>query len=272
MCEPIRVVETHISWVLLTGEIAYKIKKPLRLSFLDYSTLERRRWLCEEELRLNRRLAPGLYLGVSTIRGTTQAPRIGDEGAALEYAVRMRQFAPGDELSALLAAGAVSTGDVAGLGASIARFHAAAAVAPEQSEFGRPATVRRVTLDNFAELRALPEAAQWRERLLELEARVTGLHDVLRPLMVERRTRGRVRECHGDLHCGNVVRWEGELTPFDGIEFDPALRYIDVVNDIAFLAMDLAERGHAGLRLAALQAWTETLGEWDGLPLLPYYE
>jgi aminoglycoside phosphotransferase family enzyme/predicted kinase len=270
--EPIRVVETHISWVLLTGEFAYKIKKPLRLSFLDYSTLERRRWLCEEELRLNRRLAPGLYLGVSTIRGTLQAPRIGDDGAALEYAVRMRQFAPGDELSALLAAEAVSTAALAALGTGIARFHAAAAVAPEQSEFGRPETVRRVTLDNFAELRELPEAAQWRERLLALEARVTGLHDVLRPLMVERRAQGRVRECHGDLHCGNVVRWEGELTPFDGIEFDPALRYIDVINDIAFLTMDLAERGHAALRRAALQAWAETLGEWDGLPLLPYYE
>lgn len=270
--EPIRVAETHISWVLLTGEFAYKVKKPIRLSFLDYSTLERRRVLCEEELRLNRRLAPGLYLGVSVIRGTPEAPRIGDHGVALEYAVRMRQFAPGDELSALLAAEAVSTEDIAALGAGVARFHAATVPAPEQSEFGRPGTVQRVTLDNFAELRMLPEAAQWRERVLALEARVSGLHDALRPLMAERRARGRVRECHGDLHCGNVVRWAGELTPFDGIEFDPALRYIDVVNDIAFLAMDLAERGHAELRRAALQAWAETLGDWAGLPLLPYYE
>jgi predicted kinase len=92
------------------------------------------------------------------------------------------------------------------------------------------------------------------------------------PLMRERREQGRIRECHGDLHCGNVVRWQGRLTPFDGIEFDPALRFIDVVNDIAFLAMDLAERGRADLRSVVLQAWIERLGDFAALPLLTYYE
>jgi len=127
--EPIRVAETHISWVLLTGEYAYKIKKPVRLSFLDYSTLARRRWLCEEELRLNRRLAPDLYLGVSLIGGTPEAPRIDADGTPLEYAVRMRQFSPADELTALLATGDITPHDVAALGEGIARFHAAAAPA-----------------------------------------------------------------------------------------------------------------------------------------------
>jgi hypothetical protein len=108
--------------------------------------------------------------------------------------------------------------------------------------------------------------------LTTLESRITAMHRELRPLMTERRATGRVRECHGDLHCGNVVRWTGELTPFDGIEFDPALRFIDVTNDIAFLTMDLAERGRLDLRRAVLQAWAETLGDWTGLPLLPYYE
>ena len=270
--EPVRVAETHISWVLLTGAYAYKIKKPLRLSFLDYSTLERRRALCEEELRLNRRLAPDLYLGVSAIGGTIEAPRVDGPGTPLEYAVRMRQFSPDDELTALLAADGVTPADLAELGAAIARFHAAAAPAPEASVFGQPDTVHRVTLDNFAELRALPESARWHERLLALQSRVTDMQQQLRPLMLARRTDGRVRECHGDLHCGNVVRWAGALTPFDGIEFEPALRFIDVVNDIAFLTMDLAERGHAELRRAVLQAWVESLGDWDGLRLLPYYE
>jgi len=108
--------------------------------------------------------------------------------------------------------------------------------------------------------------------LRALESGVTDLQTELGPLMLERRAQGRVRECHGDLHCGNVVRWAGALTPFDGIEFEPALRFIDVVNDIAFLTMDLAERGHAELRRAVLQAWVESLGDWDGLRLLPYYE
>ena len=134
--EPIRVAETHISWVLLTGEFAYKVKKPIRLSFLDYSTLERRRALCEEELRLNRRLAPDLYLGVSTICGPAAAPRVDGGGAPVEYAVRMRQFAPQDELAALLEADAVTAADLAQLGEAIARFHVAATVAPAESDFG----------------------------------------------------------------------------------------------------------------------------------------
>jgi hypothetical protein len=270
--EPIRVAETHISWVLLTGEVAYKVKKPLRLRFLDYSTLERRRALCDEELRLNRRLAPDLYLGVSAICGPPAAPRVDGDGTPVEYAVRMRQFAPQHELAALLQVDAVTAADLALLGEAIARFHAAATVAPAGSDFGRPDTIHQVTLDNFTELRALPEAAAWCTVVDALERDVTALHTRLRPQMLARRAAGWVRECHGDLHCGNIVRWSGALTPFDGIEFDPRLRFIDVVNDIAFLAMDLAERRHAELRRAVLQAWVETLGTWTALPLLPYYE
>ena len=270
--ESIRVAETHISWVVLTGEFAYKIKKPIKLSFLDYSTLERRHLLCEEELRLNRRLAPGLYLGVSVIGGTPVRPRIDDGSTPFEYAVRMRQFSPADELSALLAARSVTPDDVAALGAGIARFHTAAASVPAGSAHGRAETVHRVTMDNFTELRSLPECAEWASQLSALESRIAALHRKLRPLMDERREIGQVRECHGDLHCGNVVRWAGALTPFDGIEFEPGLRFIDVINDIAFLTMDLAERGHVDLRRAVLQAWTDTSGDWAGLPLLPYYE
>lgn len=272
VAEPIRLVETHVSWVLLTGDHAYKLKKPVRLSFLDYGTLERRRELCHEELRLNRRLAPGLYLGVSAISGTVDEPRVDAGGPALEYAVRMRQFAPQDELAALLAADRVTADELGGLGAAIAAFHAAADPAPAGSPFGRPDSVHRVTLDNFAELRALPESASWRVSLEGLEAGLGRLFASLRQRMDARRVGGRVRECHGDLHCGNVVRWSGVLTPFDGIEFDPVLRYVDVANDVAFLTMDLAERGRADLRRAVLQAWCEVLGDWDGLPLLPYYE
>ncbi len=269
--EPIRVAETHISWVLLTGAYAYKIKKPLRLSFLDYSTLERRRRLCEEEVRLNRRHAPDLYLGVSAIAGTVDEPRVAGTGPALEYAVRMRQFEPGEELVALLAAGSAEAGEVAALGEAVARLHAAAATATDPRH-GHPDTVWRIAADNFAELRRLPECEPATSAVDALEHRLAGEFDRLRSLMLERQAAGRVRECHGDLHCGNVVRWQGRLVPFDGLEFDEALRFIDVVNDVAFLTMDLAERGRDDLRRAALQAWCETLGDFAGLPLLPYYE
>ena len=269
---PVCLAETHISWVLLTGDYAYKIKKPLHLNFLDYSTLERRRSLCEEEVRLNRRHAPDLYLGVSSIGGTLASPRVDADGAPLEYAVRMRQFDAADELAALLAAGAVAAGDMAALGTDIARLHAVAATAPADGRYGNPDVVHRVTLANFVELRRLPGCSARARRLAVLEARLTDTLEGHRELMLERLAEGRVRECHGDLHCSNVVRWRGRLTPFDGIEFDPALRFIDVANDIGFLTMDLAERGRADLRQAALQAWCEALGDFAGLPLLPYYE
>ena len=269
---PIRVAETHISWVLLTGSIAYKIKKPVRLSFLDYSTLDRRRHFCEEETRLNARYAPDLYLGVAAIGGTTEAPRVDGDGPALEFAVRMRQFDPGEELDALLSADGVQAADLAELGRHVAEFHASARPADAAEPYGVPERVHRVTLDNFSELRLVPEARQWTERLQVLEDWVGRAHVRVRSLMQERRDGGRVRECHGDLHCANVVRWHGALLPFDGIEFDPALRFIDVTNDLAFLTMDLAARGRSDLRHAVLQSWTEGLGDFAGLPLLPYYE
>lgn len=270
--EPIRLVETHVSWVLLTGEFAYKLKKSLRLSFLDYSTLDRRRALCEEEVRLNQRHAPDLYLGVTAIGGPLEAPHVDGPGSPLEYAVRMRQFDSGEELGALLAADAVTKNEMTRLGVDIAHLHKSAAQAPPDDGYGHPDTVRRVTLDNFAELRRLSECVTEPGALERLEASVTDEFGKCRQLMLRRRDSGRVRECHGDLHCGNVVRWRGRLTPFDGIEFDPALRFIDVVNDIAFLSMDLAERGRPDLRHAALQAWCESSGDFAGLTLLPYYE
>ncbi len=268
---PIRLAETHISWVILTGEFAYKVKKPLLLSFLDYSTLERRQRYCEEELRLNRRHAPDLYVDVCRIGGSLEAPRMDAPGPALEYAVRMRQFDQQEELPSLLAAGAVDADAIAALGTAIAQLHADAAVASDP-HFGAPATLRRVVFANFDELRALPEYVARAEEVRQLEAAVVRALDAAEKMVIDRRAQGRVRECHGDLHCGNVVRWRGRLTPFDGIEFDPALRWIDVVNDLAFLTMDLAERGRHDLRVAALQAWCEVLGDFAGLRLLPIYE
>lgn len=269
---PIRVAETHISWVLLTGAHAYKIKKPLRLSFLDYSTLERRRLCCEEETRLNRRYAPDLYEGVAVICGTPAVPRVDGAGPVIEYAVRMKQFDPAAELDALLARSLVPPAELAGLGRRIAAFHALAAPVDQTQSHGLPERVHRVTLDNFTELLRLPESRSWSIQLEALEQWVNDRYAQSHASMRERRKAGRVRECHGDLHCGNVVRWQGMLVPFDGIEFDPALRFIDVVSDLAFLTMDLAVRRRPVLRHAVLQSWTEASGDFAGLPLLPYFE
>jgi aminoglycoside phosphotransferase family enzyme/predicted kinase len=265
---PIRLVETHVSWVFLTGRHAYKVKKPVRLSFLDYSTPARRAALCAEELRLNRRHAPDLYVDVVTIGGTPAAPRVGSHDGVFEHALRMVQFDPAQELGQLLQRDTVARDELAHLGGELARMHSQAAPAQPDSGYGEPDRVHRVTLDNFDEIGSDPTSP----RLDALRARLDATFEPLRGLVERRRGNGSVRECHGDLHCGNVVRWHGRLVAFDGIEFDPALRFIDVASDLAFLTMDLAAHGRPDLRAALLDAWTTASGDYEAVELLPYFE
>jgi len=270
---PVRLVETHVSWVLLTGPYAYKIKKPLKLSFLDYSTAERRRVFCEEELRLNRRHAPDLYLDVAPIVDTPAGPRIGGgSGLVIDHAVRMVQFDTREELDALIERGEIERDEIVLLGAELGRLDATAPPPPDASGYGSASRVTQVTFDNFQELAALGLPEPVPQQLARLRAWAMPAFGALESLLGERAAAGRIRECHGDLHCANVVRWRGRLTPFDAIEFDPALRFIDVVNNLAFLTMDLAARGRPDLRHAALGAWTECLGDYAALPLLRCYE
>ncbi len=269
---PVRLVETHVSWVFLTGPYAYKVKKPLRLSFLDYSTAARRKAFCHEELRLNRRHAPGLYVDVVGIGGTPTAPCVGAPDGAFEHALCMRQFDPQLELTPLLARGAVDGEEIGRLGADLAQMHVAAQRADAASGHGRPDRLHRVTLDNFDAIRSGLADATGCTRLDELQRDLDASFAGVADTMERRRRDGFVRECHGDLHCGNVVRWQGRLVAFDGLEFDPALRFIDVANDIAFLTMDLAAHGRSELRHALLETWTAASGDYAAVALLPYYE
>jgi aminoglycoside phosphotransferase family enzyme/predicted kinase len=280
---PVRCIETHVSWVFLTGDFAYKVKKPLRLSFLDYSTAARREAFCHEELRLNRRHAPGLYVEVVAITGSPAAPRLEriepaqESAAAFEHALRMAQFDPRGELGQLLRDDDVTAASCGELGARIAQMQQQAAVAAVDSPFGVPEAVHRITLANFDELARLNANADVVSRLPEqhvqsLQAHAQRLFAARRERMATRRERGQVREGHGDLHCGNVVRWRDSLVAFDGIEFDPALRWIDVASDIGFLTMDLSVHGRDDLRSAVLQGWLTATGDFDALALLPYFE
>ncbi len=270
---PVTCIETHVSWVFLTGPFAYKVKKPVRLSFIDYSTAERRAAMCREELRLNRRHAPGLYVDVVPIAGTPDAPRVGDtRSPPFEHALRMLQFDRRLELTQLLQSGAVEAHELQEFGRRIAQMHAAAASPTADEAFGVPDRVHQVTLDNFEEIeRVLPGRVDG-HRVTRLRTHAQRLFDNCRLPLEQRRQQGGVRECHGDLHCGNVVRWQGMLAAFDGLEFDPALRFIDVADDLAFLTMDLAARGRTDLRREALQAWLETSGDFAAVALLPYFE
>ncbi|MFI4868140.1 MAG: AAA family ATPase [Steroidobacterales bacterium] len=263
--------ETAISWVLLTGSYAYKIKKPVRFDFIDASSLQRRQFLCAEELRLNRRFAPDLYLEVVPIVEQQGRLRIGGAGTPLDYAVRMRQFAASEELGNQLSQARVTREDIAALGHSIAAQHRRAAVAAVGDAYGDPELIRAQLQENFGPLRcALTDAAEL--QLLErLECWSRQSIDRLAPLLRRRRDGGRVRECHGDLHAGNIVRWHGQFVPFDCLEFAPALRWIDVISDIAFLFMDLLSHARPDLAFVYLSAWLEDSGDYEGLRLLPLF-
>lgn len=258
------LVETHISWVFLTGRLAYKVKKPVRFDFLDFSTRESRSHFCEEELRLNQRFAPGLYLGLSRIVQRSDGSLVVDqEGELVEHAVRMRQFDRAQELGALMEARAVEAAELRRFGARVARQQAEAPVAgPPHCDDG---ALIHACRDNFSTLRqagAEPAAVEALARWTEAE------HARLAPLLARRRAAGRWRECHGDLHCANVVRYEGELWPFDALEFDPALRWIDAACDVAFLWMDLEARGRADLAAAFLDGWLQESGDFEALEAL----
>lgn len=241
------VVETHISWVMLTGDFAYKIKKPVNLGFLDFSTLEKRRFYCEEELRLNRRLAPQLYLAVVAITGTVDKPRLNGEGKVIEYAVKMRQFDQARQFDRLLARGRLRAEHIDRVAALIAAFHRRAAAAATDSLYGSPELVWQPVAENHDQILPLLRDTDDEARLRRIQAWFEQQFTRHRPLFLRRKAEGRIRECHGDLHLANIALFDHEVVIFDCLEFNDRLRWIDVISDAAFLVMDLQSRGQAPL-------------------------
>lgn len=266
-----RVVETHISWVLLTGPYAYKIKKPVDLGFLDFSTLDKRRFYCAEELRLNRRLAPQLYLEVTAITGTPGKPQLGGTGPAVEYAVKMVQFPQDAQLDRVLARGALHNGHIDSLAGTVAAFHARAAIAPAASPFGRPARVHEPVMENFTQIEARIEITEDKAGLERLRAWCVGEHKARYADLARRKNDGFIRECHGDMHLANMALIEGEVVLFDCIEFNENLRWIDVMSEVAFLTMDLEDRGRPDLAYRFLNDYLGSGGDYAGLTVLRYY-
>ena len=264
------LIETHVSWVVLAGDYAYKLKKPVRYPFLDYSSVALRRAACVTEVELNRRWAPTLYLGVAELVATPDGPRFDRAGTPLEPAVRMRRFDRRLELDALVARAAVGTAELAALGAAVARWQDASPPVEPGAPWGTPAEARAAMHENLDALRVpgqpLPAAA-----LAALADWVAVEHAAIAPALAERRRRGRVRECHGDLHSRNVVRLDGTLTPFDGIDFAARLRFIDVASDASFLTMDLERLGRADLAVAFAEGWLDASGDHACAPVLRWF-
>jgi aminoglycoside phosphotransferase family enzyme/predicted kinase len=267
----IEVLQTHISFVVLAGPFAYKIKKPVKLPFLDFSTLQTRRHYCEEEVRLNARTAPELYLGVVPIAGNFERPVMGGMGEAIEYAVRMRRFPAAARLDHLAASDRLEARHVDALANEIARLHAQARRADPRLDFGSPDGILHAALDNFASIQLADEPGDTFTVPRSLYHWTTAEHARLRDLMRQRRLDGFVRECHGDLHLANVVLLETGPVLFDCVEFNSALRWIDVASDAAFAFMDLHFHGYPALAARLAGAYFERTDDYAGLELLRFY-
>ncbi len=268
---PVTLIQTHISSVLLAGDHAYKLKKPVAFGFVDFSTLAARQRCCEEEVRLNRRTAPQIYLDVVRITGSESAPRLGGRGAAIEYAVRMHRFATRNLADRRARAGRLNAAHIDRLAAAVAAFHADAAPAPADADYGLPSKVLRWARENFAlcllrlddepRRARLQRLAQWTE--VEFRHRAGWF--------AARHDGGFIRECHGDLHLANIVLLDEVPVPFDGIEFNPELRFIDVASDIAFTFMDLIEHGLPRLAWRFVDRYLEASGDYELLTGLRFY-
>lgn len=269
--ERVELLETHISWVLLAGDYAYKVKKPVKLGFLDFGSLAARRFYCEEELRLNRRTAPQLYLEVVPVTGSDADPHMDGEGRPIEYAVKMRRFPQEALLSCMAEGGTLGAEHIDALARGIAAFHSRVARVDAARPFGSAAEVLAPALQNFDQIEALIGAAADVPELERLRGWTLREHARLHAAFDARKAGGFVRECHGDLHLGNIVLLDGEPTPFDGIEFNEALRWIDVMNEVAFLVMDLFDRRLPRLAWRLLNGYLEATGDYAGLALLRYY-
>ncbi len=268
----VEVVQTHISWVFLAGDYAYKVKKPVRNDFIDYSTLQRRYRFCLEELRLDRRYAPDIYLAVVPISAVGNSLQVESSGEIVEYAVKMRRFPADALLSSRLASNQASSAEIRALAQQLASFHSVALSAGSNTPFGTPDDVLRDALDNLTEPGAGTGDSESDLRLVrELREWTNETFQATRDQLLARREGGWIRECHGDLHAGNIVLWKGKLAPFDGIEFNERFRWIDVLSDVAFLAMDLIAREHAEHSSLLVSSYLERTGDYTSLELLRWY-
>jgi aminoglycoside phosphotransferase family enzyme/predicted kinase len=269
--ENIRVIETHISYVLLTGAFAYKIKKPVSLGFADFSTLERRRATCYEEVRLNRRLAPKLYIGVVPIGGSVEAPVVNEPGVAIEYAVKMRQFPDAARLDDVVKRDGLNNSMVRALAAQVADFHSSVEVSQPSDTAQRSEHRFSEVADNFEALNEFRNTPARSTRIAKLRDWSMESLVVNGDQLRRRRREGFVRECHGDMHLANMALFDDEIVVFDALEFNADLRWADVMSEVAFVVMDFIYHARPDLASVFLSNYLQATNDYDGLTVLRHF-
>lgn len=265
-----RTEETHISWVYLTPTEAWKLKKPVNLGFLDYTNPELRKQACENEVRLNRRLAPDVYLGVVSLGRNAAGQLVPGGDPPVDWAVRMRRLSDDDRANARLARGALSVDHIDLVAARVADFHASCPVAPP--EFARPELIAHNIVENFAQADDCPAQLLGLEAALEVEAWQLGWMHRNVDLLEARGRDGYVRDGHGDLRLDHVYLGDDGVRIIDCIEFNERFRYADVAADVAFLSMDLARSQHPQLAERLLARYVRSTGDFDLYRLIDFYE
>ncbi len=267
----LQLIETHISWVVLTGRFAYKIKKPVNLGFLDFTTLALRQHFCQRELELNRRFSRDIYLQVVPVTGTREQPQIdgdGDGGEIIDYAVKMRQFDNHQLADNLARNGQLSDVLIRQMANTLARIHRKLPAINSDSAYGFAEDLYQSAMENFSQIRAYTLPQDVRQSLTMLEQWTTTTYQRCQPLLEQRRREGYVKDCHGDCHLGNIVIIDGEVTLFDCIEFNDSFRIRDTMAEVAFLSMDLCARTLPEQSQRFLNSYLEYGGDYSALPLL----
>ncbi len=268
---PIELMQTHASYVLLTGEFVYKLKKPVNFGFLDYSTLAKRQHFCTEELRLNQRGARELYLQVLPIAKHDNIYHLGNDGEIVDYAVKMVQFPQAALLSNMFESGTMTIEHIEEMGRVVAEFHAHAQTNEYISNFGTVECIRTSIEDNYRQTNKYIGRAQTQIQYAETKAYTDRFLSEHLELFTSRITGGFIRECHGDLHLRNICYWQDKIQLFDCIEFNEPFRFVDTMYDVAFAVMDLEARGRIDFANRFLNTYAEQTGDWAGLQVLPLY-
>lgn len=275
--EPIGFMQTHVSYVLLTGNYVYKLKKSVDFGFLDYSTLDKRKHFCEEEIRLNQTGAGTLYLSVVPITQSDSTLALNGNGVPVEYAVKMRQFPQSALLSEQFEKGLLDEEKVRSLATTIANFHKATQTSDHVRTYGTVPAIRQSIDENYDQTvgftgeRVSVDTPQTQKQFDETKAYTDNFFATEAALFQKRLDQDKIRACHGDLHLGNICEWEGKILLFDCIEFNEPFRFVDTMFDIAYIVMDLEVAGREDLSKLFLNQYVEEMGDYEGLEILPLY-
>ncbi len=267
----IRFMETHISLLFLTGNHVYKIKKPVNFGFLDFTSLGKRKFFCEEEVKLNRRLSPGIYLGV--VRITKEGDRIHLEGSGepVEYAVKMKQIPEEKLMDRLLEKRQVTPKMVEAVSEKLVQFYFSAETNDHIKSFAKPERVKQDTDENFEQTEKYIDVTIPRKVYEEVKNKTNNFFRASGKIFERRVASDRIRDCHGDLRLEHIF-WGEEICIFDCIEFNERFRYTDVAADIAFLAMDLDYHGREDLSDRLIHAYVGESGDYELMEVLDFYK